>query len=187
MEIIETGFKDLLLLKPRVFSDSRGYFYESYNRQVLRQAGILYDFVQDNQSESACGVIRGLHYQLNPYAQAKLVRVLQGKVYDVAVDLRTNSPTYGTYYGIELSSNNMLQLMIPQGFAHGFSVLSRKAVVLYKTDHFYRKDAERGIIFNDPTLNIDWRLETAKIVVSDRDLILPVFGKHEANFTFPGR
>ena len=184
MEIIETGFKDLLILKPRIFSDSRGYFYESYNRQVLHATGISYDFVQDNQSESAYGVIRGLHYQLNPYAQAKLVRVLQGTVYDVAVDLRVGSPNYGEYYGIELSSKNKLQLMIPKGFAHGFSVLSGKALVLYKTDHYYSKDAERGIRFNDRKLNIDWKVAPSELIVSDRDQSLQAFGQHEANFIF---
>ncbi len=184
MEIIETGFKDLLIIKPSVFADSRGYFYESYNRQVMFAAGITFNFVQDNQSESAFGVIRGLHYQLNPNAQAKLVRVLQGTIFDVAVDLRVGSPTYSKYYGLELSSKNKLQLMIPQGFAHGFSVLSRKAEVLYKTDNFYSKAAERGIIFNDPQLKIDWKVSSSKMIVSDRDLGLPAFGKHEANFNF---
>jgi dTDP-4-dehydrorhamnose 3,5-epimerase len=184
MEIIETGFQDLLIIKPKVFEDSRGYFYESYNRQGMLAAGITCNFVQDNQSESAFGVIRGLHYQLNPNAQAKLVRVLQGKILDVAVDLRNGSPTYSKYFGIELSSRNKLQLMIPQGFAHGFSVLSLKAVVLYKTDDFYSKKAERGIVFNDPQLKIDWKVSPAKWIVSDRDLSLPAFGKHEANFNF---
>ena len=184
MEITETGFKDLLIIKPRVFTDSRGYFYESYNRQGMFAAGITYNFVQDNQSESAFGVIRGLHYQLNPNAQAKLVRVLQGTIFDVAVDLRQSSPTYSKYYGIELSSRNKLQLMIPPGFAHGFSVLSRKAVVLYKTDNFYSKEDERGIIFNDPQLKIDWKVTPSKIIVSDRDLGLPAFGNHAANFNF---
>jgi dTDP-4-dehydrorhamnose 3,5-epimerase len=184
MEIIETGFKDLLILKPKVFQDSRGYFYESYNYQVLFHAGITCNFVQDNQSESAQGVIRGLHYQLNPNAQAKLVRVLQGKIYDVAVDLRIGSPTYSKCFGIVLSGRNKTQLMIPQGFAHGFSVLSRKAVVLYKTDNLYRKESERGIIYNDQKLGIDWKLLTSKIIVSERDMGLPAFGQHEANFIF---
>ncbi len=184
MEIVETGFKDLLIIKPRIFKDSRGYFYESYNRQGMHALGIACDFVQDNQSESAFGVIRGLHYQLNPDAQAKLVRVLQGAVFDVAVDLRVGSPTYSKYYGIELSSRNKLQLMIPKGFAHGFSVLSRKAVVLYKADSFYSKEGERGIVFNDPHLRIDWKVNPSRIIVSERDLNLPAFGKHEANFIF---
>jgi dTDP-4-dehydrorhamnose 3,5-epimerase len=181
MEIIETGFNDLLIIKPRVFQDSRGYFYESYNLQVLKTAGIAYNFVQDNQSESTYGVIRGLHYQLIPHAQTKLVRVLQGAIYDVAVDLRKGSPTYGKWYGIKLSGINKLQLLIPQGFAHGFSVVSRKAVVLYKTDNFYRKEAERGIVYNDQTLNIDWKLVSSEILVSERDLNLPGFEQQESN------
>jgi len=183
MEIIETGFRDLFILKPQIFRDARGYFYESFNLRKMNQSGLDYNFVQDNQSESVYGVIRGLHYQLNPHAQAKLVRALLGRVYDVVVDLRAGSPTYGKYYGVELSDHNQLQLMIPQGFAHGFSVLSDKALVLYKTDDYYDKETERGIIYNDPVLNIDWKLVPSKITVSDRDLRLPEFGKHETNFT----
>jgi dTDP-4-dehydrorhamnose 3,5-epimerase len=179
MEVVETGFKDLLILKPRIFKDSRGYFFESYNRQELTDAGITCNFVQDNQSESAYGVIRGLHYQVAPYAQTKLVRVLQGVIYDVAVDLRDGSATYGQWYGIKLTCKDKLQLLIPQGFAHGFSVLSRKAVVMYKTDDYYKKEAERGIVFNDPVLNIDWKLQPSSIIVSERDLKLPPFGLQE--------
>jgi dTDP-4-dehydrorhamnose 3,5-epimerase len=175
MEIITTEFKDLFLLKPRIFSDTRGYFYESYNRQVLHQAGILYDFVQDNQSESTYGVIRGLHYQTAPYAQTKLVRVIMGEVYDVAVDLRPGSATYGQCYGIVLSSDNKFQLLIPQGFAHGFSVLSDRAIVLYKTDAFYNRESEKGIVFNDKSLNIDWKLPTGDVIISGKDLGLPSF------------
>jgi dTDP-4-dehydrorhamnose 3,5-epimerase len=175
MEIIKTEFKDLFLFKPRVFQDSRGYFYESYNRQVLLHAGISYDFVQDNQSESAFGVIRGLHYQLAPYAQAKLVRVIAGEVFDVAVDLRPGSSTFGEWYGILLSGDNKFQLLIPQGFAHGFSVLSDKAVVVYKTDAFYDRESERGIVYNDKSLNIDWKLAPGDVIVSDKDRCLPAF------------
>jgi dTDP-4-dehydrorhamnose 3,5-epimerase len=181
MDLLETGFKDLLLLKPRIFYDSRGYFYESYNKQVLNAAGISCSFVQDNQSESTFGVVRGLHFQVSPHAQTKLVRVLLGEIYDVAVDLRRESSSFGKWYGIKLSDENKLQLLIPKGFAHGFSVLSGRAVVLYKTDDFYHKEAERGIIFNDSTLNIDWHVKPSEIIVSDRDLDLPRFEHQEAN------
>jgi dTDP-4-dehydrorhamnose 3,5-epimerase len=177
MEIIETGFKELYILKPRIFPDSRGYFYESFNRRVLQSAGIHYDFVQDNQSESAYGVIRGLHYQLEPNSQTKLVRVIQGEIYDVAVDIRKGSSSFGQWYGIHLSCENKLQLLIPRGFAHGFSVLSKKAVVLYKTDDYYSKYAERGIVYNDKTLNIDWKLIPSAVLVSERDMNLPAFGQ----------
>jgi dTDP-4-dehydrorhamnose 3,5-epimerase len=182
MEIIKTGFKDLFLLKPRIFPDARGYFYESYNRQVLQDAGITHVFVQDNQSESGFGVIRGLHYQVDPYAQTKLVRVIQGDVFDVALDLRPGSSTYGKWYGVVLSGDNKLQLLIPQGFAHGFSVISEKAVVHYKTDAYYNKESERGIVFNDPSLNIDWKLAPADILVSEKDLCLPLFGDEDSLF-----
>lgn len=182
MEITQTGFSDLLLIKPDLFEDSRGYFYESYNKQAFKKLGINIHFVQDNQSSSTFGVIRGLHYQLVPYAQSKLVRVLQGEIYDVAVDLRKGSPTYGKWYGAGLSCQNKLQLFIPQGFAHGFSVLSEKAVVLYKTDDYYKKEAERGIVYNDPVLNIDWKLLTSSVIVSERDQQLPAFELAEANF-----
>jgi dTDP-4-dehydrorhamnose 3,5-epimerase len=182
MELINTGFQDLILIKPAVFEDSRGYFYESYNKASLKKAGINCNFVQDNQSSSIRGVIRGLHYQLMPFAQSKLIRVLNGTIFDVAVDLRIGSSTYGKWFGAELSSENMMQLFIPQGFAHGFSVLSEKAVVLYKTDDFYKKEAERGIRFDDPVLKIDWNLNPAGILVSEKDLTLPLFNEAEANF-----
>ncbi len=182
MEIIRTAFEGLLLLKPRIFEDARGYFYESYNRQEFIKAGISFDFVQDNQSDSARGVIRGLHYQLIPHAQTKLVRALLGSVYDVAVDLRKSSPTFGKHYGIELSGDNKFQLLIPRGFAHGFSVLTDRAVVLYKTDDFYNKGSERGILFNDPVLNIDWKTESGTFIVSERDQQLPRLDQAEYNF-----
>ncbi len=182
MELINTGFQDLILIKPTVFEDSRGYFYESYNKAAFKKAGINCNFVQDNQSSSTRGVIRGLHYQLMPFAQCKLIRVLSGAIFDVAVDLRTGSPTYGKWYGTELSTENFLQLFIPQGFAHGFSVLSETAVVLYKTDDFYKKDAERGIRFDDPVLKFDWKLDPTAIIVSEKDRNLPRFNEAEANF-----
>jgi dTDP-4-dehydrorhamnose 3,5-epimerase len=182
MELIKTGFNGLVLIKPDVFEDSRGYFYESYNKQRFKKSGIDITFVQDNQSLSSFGIIRGLHYQLLPYAQTKLVRVIEGTIYDVAVDLRKDSPTFAKWYGIELSGINKLQLLIPQGFAHGFSVLSEKAIVLYKTDDYYKKEAESGIVYNDPQLAIDWKLKSTEIKVSDRDLGLPLFSNSEYNF-----
>lgn len=182
MELINTGIDDLILIKPRIFEDSRGYFYESYNKMSLAKAGIDMNFVQDNQSLSSFGIVRGLHYQLNPFAQSKLVRVIEGVIFDVAVDLREGSPTFAKWYGVELSGSNKLQLLIPRGFAHGFSVLSEKAIVLYKTDDYYKKEAERGIAYNDPTLNIDWKLKPNEIVVSERDGNLPPFSKAEFNF-----
>jgi dTDP-4-dehydrorhamnose 3,5-epimerase len=182
MEITTTEFEGLIILRPNLFEDSRGYFYESYNFKVFNHYGINQEFVQDNQSKSMQGVIRGLHYQLAPYAQTKLVRVLQGEIFDVAVDLRKGSPTFGKWYGIVLSDHNNIQLLIPQGFAHGFSVLSLEAVVLYKTDDFYRKEAERGIVYNDPMLGIKWKTGNADEIVSERDRQLPFFNNAEMNF-----
>jgi dTDP-4-dehydrorhamnose 3,5-epimerase len=182
MELIQTGISDLILIKPVVFEDARGYFYESYNKHSFKKAGVDFNFVQDNQSLSSRGIIRGLHYQLLPYAQTKLVRVIEGMIFDVAVDIRKGSPTYGKWYGIELSGENKYQLLIPQGFAHGFSVLSERAVVLYKTDDFYKKDAERGIAYNDPELNIDWKIKPANVLISERDRLLRGFRKAESNF-----
>lgn len=180
--MIKTGFDDLIIIKPDVFGDTRGYFFESYNKRSFKKAGIDINFVQDNQSLSSYGIIRGLHYQLMPFAQTKLVRVIEGLIFDVAVDLRKGSVTYGKWYGIELSGDNKLQLLIPQGFAHGFSVLSQRAVVLYKTDDHYKKEAERGIVYNDAQLGINWKLNPSEIIVSDRDRNLPEFSSAEFNF-----
>jgi dTDP-4-dehydrorhamnose 3,5-epimerase len=182
MEVIKTAFEGLVIIVPRIFDDNRGYFYESYNRQTYINAGVPYDFVQDNQSESVKGVIRGLHYQLAPYAQTKLVRVITGTVFDVVVDLRKGSSTFGKWYGIELSDLNKLQLLVPQGFAHGFSVLSDKAVVLYKTDNLYNKSSERGIVYNDTLLKIDWKADPEASIVSERDAQLSSFADAEYNF-----
>jgi dTDP-4-dehydrorhamnose 3,5-epimerase len=184
MELIKTDFEGLLIIKPRIFEDSRGYFYESYNYQTYKKEGIYFEFVQDNQSESLKNVIRGLHYQLAPHAQTKLVRVLQGAIYDVVVDLRKGSPTFGKWYGIELSEVNKFQLLVPQGFAHGFSTLSDKAVVMYKTDDYYWKESERGIVYNDPDLRIDWKTASSEVLVSDRDILLSRFNEAEYNFNF---
>lgn len=184
MEIIKTGFEGLQIAMPRVFKDERGYFFESYNENAFNEAGLKYIFVQDNQSKSSFGVVRGLHYQLEPYAQTKLVRVLQGTIFDVAVDIRKGSPTFGKWYGIELSDENFYQLLIPKGFAHGFSVLSESAVIIYKCDDFYYRSAERGIIYNDPDLNIDWKVKSDSSIVSEKDKKLTLFKEAEINFKF---
>jgi dTDP-4-dehydrorhamnose 3,5-epimerase len=183
MQIIETGLPGLLIIKPKIFEDQRGYFFESYNQRAFNEQGLQYNFVQDNESLSMKGIIRGLHYQLAPYAQTKLTRVIYGKIYDVAVDLRENSPTYGKWYGKELSSENKEQLLIPRGFAHGFSVLSDKAIVFYKCDNFYHPDSERGISYKDTTLNIDWQIDPEDAIVSAKDKVLPDFSEADMNFS----
>lgn len=165
----------LVIVEPTIFKDSRGYFFESYNEAQFKQNGITASFVQDNQSRSTYGVIRGLHYQQPPHAQAKLVRVLEGAILDVAVDVRKDSPTYGQHFAIELTSENKKQLFLPEGFAHGFSVLSEIAVVLYKCNAFYNKASEGGILYNDPQLNIDWQIKEGDAIISDKDAQLPLF------------
>jgi dTDP-4-dehydrorhamnose 3,5-epimerase len=182
MELEPTFIKDLVVLSPAVFEDERGYFFEAYNKNRLNDLGIPIDFVQDNQSFSKRGTLRGLHYQNPPFAQTKLVRVLQGEIMDVAVDLRKDSATYGQYFGVVLSAENKKQLLVPQGFAHGFSVLSETAVVLYKCDQFYNKDSEGGIRYDDPSLHIDWGIDLASAIVSDKDLILPDFENCNSQF-----
>lgn len=182
MAFTNTGFEGLLVFEPRVFGDERGYFFESYNEQVFQKAGFHPRFVQDNQSFSTYGVIRGLHYQLQPQAQCKLVRVLQGVVQDVVVDIRKSSPTYGRVFSIELSSENKKQLLVPKGFAHGFSVLSETAVVMYKCDTFYHKESEAGIVYNDPDLAIDWKIPLDRAIISEKDAILPLFKNSIHNF-----
>jgi dTDP-4-dehydrorhamnose 3,5-epimerase len=179
-----TDIPGVLVFEPRVFEDSRGYFFESYNENVFKEQGIDFRFVQDNQSSSMYGVIRGLHYQLLPYAQAKLVRVLQGKILDVAVDIRKGSPYYGKSFCIELSAENKKQLFIPTGFAHGFSVLSEKAEVFYKCDALYNKESDAGICFNDPSLNINWKIPADKIIVSNKDKTLPALAECKNTFVF---
>ena len=173
IKVNETGIEGLQLIEPRIFRDPRGYFYESYNKERLEFHGLHDEFIQDNESRSTYGVIRGLHYQKEPYAQAKLVRVTEGSIFDVAVDIRPGSPTYGKWYGVEISADNFLQLFIPAGFAHGFSVLSDHATVLYKCDHYYHPQSESGIRFDDPVLQIDWKIDPDKIIVSEKDRILP--------------
>jgi len=182
MEIIKTPIDDLIIIKPRIFEDARGYFCESYSEKSFREAGIDIHFCQDNQSRSAYGVVRGLHYQLSPVSQSKLVSVIVGSVWDVAVDLRKNSPTFGQWYGVELTAENHLQFLVPQGFAHGFSVLSETAVFSYKCDNFYSPTLERGIAFDDPQLNIDWKIPFEKALISEKDKKHPSFTQAEMNF-----
>lgn len=186
MPFLTTDIPGLLVFGPAVFEDSRGYFFESYNEKLFQKEGIDVRFIQDNQSSSAGGVIRGLHYQLLPHAQTKLVRVLHGEILDVAVDIRKGSPTFGKAFCIELSAENKKQLLIPPGFAHGFSVLSKKAEVLYKCDNFYNKQSEAGIIYNDPALEIDWKIPADKVIVSDKDILLPSLKNCTTNFVFEG-
>lgn len=173
MEVRKTGIEGLWVLEPRVFKDSRGYFFESYHRALLTELGMDLEFVQDNQSRSTQGVIRGLHYQNEPHAQTKLVRVIEGSIFDVAVDLRQDSPTQGKWFGIELSEENHLQLLIPKGFAHGFSVLSEHATLYYKCDNYYHPQSESGIRFDDPDLGIDWKTDPGEAIISEKDMGLP--------------
>jgi len=184
MPFIETGFPGLKIFEPKVFTDSRGYFFEVFNEQSFRDAGIDVHFVQDNESKSQRGVLRGLHYQLNPMAQAKLVRVVEGEVLDVVLDIRKGSPTFGKSYSLVLTGENKKQLFIPRGFAHGFSVLSETVIFQYKCDNFYSKESEGGIMFNDPELNIDWGINLNEAVVSDKDEVLPLFKDCVNNFVF---
>ena len=184
MGFIETEIPGLLIFEPKVFGDQRGYFLESYNKGVFEKQGITTEFVQDNQSSSSYGVIRGLHYQLNPYAQAKLVRVLTGTILDVVVDIRKGSPAYGKWVGITLSAENKKQLYVPAGLAHGFSVLSDKAEIFYKCDSFYNKESEGGILYNDPALNIDWQIPSGKEILSDKDKVQPLLSDCKNNFIF---
>ena len=186
MKFIATELPGLLIFEPNVIADDRGYFFESYNEKIFQQQGIAIRFVQDNQSSSSYGVIRGLHYQLNPFAQSKLIRVLSGKILDVAVDLRKGSPTYGHHFDIELSAENKKQLLVPKGFAHGFSVISERAEVLYKCDEFYNKKSEAGIRFDDPALNINWEIPSENTIISAKDQLLPGLASCETNFIFEG-
>jgi dTDP-4-dehydrorhamnose 3,5-epimerase len=182
MSFLPTDIPDLLIFEPVIYTDNRGYFFESYNEQTFLKEGINNRFIQDNQSYSTYGVIRGLHYQLDPYAQTKLVRVLQGRILDVAVDIRRSSKTFGKWVAVELSSDNKLQLLIPRGFAHGFSVLSETAEVSYKCDGLYNKESEGGIRYDDPLIGIDWQVPAGKGVVSAKDLALPLFANCRNNF-----
>ncbi len=182
MKIIDTGFKGLVVIKPKLFKDDRGYFFESFNQLVLGNAGITFTPVQDNESKSSKGVIRGLHYQLAPYDQAKLIRVIEGKIFDVALDLRKNSRTFGKWFGIDLDSETKDMVLIPKGFAHGFSVLSDTAIIQYKCDTVYNSQFERGIFLNDPELDINWKTGSTPQVISKKDSDQPLFRNAEYNF-----
>lgn len=182
MKITETFIPGLIIIEPSVFNDERGYFFESYNKIKYFQNGFDIEFIQDNESKSVKGVVRGLHYQLAPFAQSKLVRVVQGSVFDVAVDLRKGSPTFGKWFGLELNETDKKQLFIPRGFAHGFSVLSEKAVFSYKCDNIYNKESERSINCNDPFLNIDWKINPTQQIISEKDKHAPFFENAEMNF-----
>ena len=184
MPFSETGFPGLLLFEPTVFEDARGYFFESFNQKIFEEQGLKKLFVQDNQSRSSFGVIRGLHYQSPPFAQSKLVRVLSGSILDVVVDIRKGSPTYGKTFTIELSASNKKQLYIPVGFAHGFSVLTDTAEVLYKCDEYYNRGAERGILYSCTTLDIDWKIPGEARIISEKDQHNPGFQELNTEFNF---
>ena len=184
MPFIKTGLSGLLIFEPVVHEDSRGYFFESYNATTCSDAGINIKFIKDNQARSSYGVIRGFHYQLNPFAQTKFVRVLSGAILDVAVDIRKGSPSFGKSFSIELSADNKKQFLIPQGFAHGYAVLTETAEVLYKCDALYSKETEAGIAFNDSVLNIDWKIPLGNRIISEKDLQQPLFSHCKNNFEF---
>lgn len=169
MNLVETGIKDLFIIEPKVFGDHRGYFLESYNQNSFKELGLNYNFIQDNESFSKYGTLRGLHFQKGEHAQAKLVRVVQGKVLDIAVDLRAGSQTFGKVFSVELSGENKRMLIIPRGFAHGFVVLSEVALFAYKCDNLYAPAFEGGIAYDDPELNIDWKVSQADIILSEKD------------------
>ena len=182
MTVVETGIEGLIILEPRVYEDSRGYFFESFNLKLWKSLGIIQEFVQDNQSKSSYGVIRGLHYQMAPYSQTKVVRVLTGEVLDVAIDLRKGSDTFGKSFSALLSAENKRQMLIPKGFAHGFAVLSEEAVFYYKCDELYNPTSERGINYKDNELSIDWKIPEDKRIISDKDKDLPSFSQADMNF-----
>jgi dTDP-4-dehydrorhamnose 3,5-epimerase len=183
MNVITTPFEGLLILEPRVFGDDRGYFFESFNEQVFeKETAFGYKFVQDNQARSVKNVLRGLHYQNNPIAQSKLIRCLQGSIWDVVVDLRRGSKTYKQWYGVELNDDNKRQFLIPRGFAHGYSVLSDTAEVFYKCDNFYSKENEGGVFYKDPSLKIDWKINLDEAIVSDKDKTQPMFADCNSQF-----
>lgn len=182
MEVIKTEIEGLLLIKPKVFSDDRGYFFESYNEEIYKEKGIDLNFVQDNISKSKKGTIRGLHYQVGDKAQGKLCKVICGKVLDVAVDIRFGSPTFGKYFASELSEENHTQLWIPPGFAHGFSVLSEEVIFSYKCTALYNKESERAILYNDKELNIDWKVVNP--IVSEKDMKAKLFKEIDKDFIY---
>ena len=169
MEIIQTNIEGVVIIEPRIFKDDRGYFFESFSQREFEEKVCKTTFVQDNESKSSYGVLRGLHFQKPPFAQSKLVRVIKGVVLDVAVDIRKGSPTFGQYVSVELTGENHRQFFIPRGFAHGFSVLSEEVIFQYKCDNFYSPQSEGAIAWNDPDLNIDWRIPAEKVVLSEKD------------------
>ena len=173
MQIVKTKKPDLYIIKPSVFEDTRGYFFESYNKEAFLRNGIDQNFVQDNESKSAKGVLRGLHFQKPPFAQGKLVRVMHGAVLDVAVDLRKNSPTYGHWASVELNHDNKWMYWVPPGFAHGFVTLEEDTVFFYKCTNVYNKESEGSILWNDPDLNIDWKIDNPTL--SEKDIVSPLF------------
>ena len=181
MKILTTPIEGLLIIEPQVFNDARGYFVETYNEKRYHDAGIEAKFVQDNQSCSCYGVVRGLHFQRPPFSQAKLVCCTKGRVLDVAVDLRKDSPTFGKWFSVELNEDNHRQFFIPRGFAHGFSVLSETAIFTYKCDNLYHPEADGGLLLTDPALNIDWQVPADKMIMSDKDKRHPLL----ANFDNP--
>ena len=183
MKFIETKISDLIIIEPTVFGDTRGYFLESYNQKKFEEVIGKISFVQDNESKSSKGVLRGLHFQKPPYEQAKLVRCIEGEVLDVAVDIRKNSKTYGKHVSVFLSGENKCQLFVPRGFAHGFLVLSETAIIAYKVDNIYAPDHDAGIRWNDKELNIRWGMEESKVIISEKDAELPFFSKFESPFS----
>lgn len=184
MKVIETSIPGVVVLEPRVFNDARGYFFESYSKRVFDAEVAPVDFVQDNESMSTCGVMRGLHFQRPPHTQAKLVRCVRGAVLDVAVDIRKGSPTYGRHVAVELTEQNHLQFFVPRGFAHGFAVLSDVAVFQYKCDNYYAPEADGGIQLCDDTLGIDWRIDIADAILSDKDRRHPLLRDFDSPFVF---
>ena len=184
MPFIETEFPGLLIFEPVVLNDQRGYFFESYSARTCEAAGVDYRFIQDNQARSSYGVVRGLHYQLNPMAQVKFIRALEGAILDVVLDIRKGSPTFGKHFSIELSATNKRQLLIPAGFAHGYSVLTETAEVFYKCNEFYSRELEAGIRFDDPELEIDWKISSADRIISEKDKQQPLFADAKYNFIF---
>lgn len=186
MPFTATPLPGVFVFEPAVYPDDRGYFFESYNKRLFEVNHIPEEFVQDNQSFSCYGVIRGLHFQQEPHAQSKLVRVLQGRILDVVLDLRTGSPGFGKTFSIELSAENKKQIFIPKGFAHGFSVLSETTEISYKCDQFYNKQSEGGVRYNDPQLKIDWQVPADQALVSEKDAVLPAFDPGFSHFKFIG-
>ena len=184
MRVIKTAIEGAIIIEPKVFSDDRGYFFESFSQKEFEEKVCNTVFVQDNESKSTYGVLRGLHFQKMPYAQSKLVRVVKGKVLDVAVDIRKGSPTFGKHVAVELSEDNKLQFFVPRGFAHGFVVLSEEAIFQYKCDNYYTPQSEGGIMWNDPALNIDWQIPLEDVILSGKDEINPLLSASDYLFDF---